>query len=95
MSGGTLETSPWMLRSLAEELENFVNNQWAFRLKDREPDLNKEEYNYEFELRTLDKIAEAAKAIYKAAQMAERVDYLLSGDDSENTFHLRWEEDNL
>jgi len=95
MSGGTLETSPCVLRSLAEELENFVNKQWAFRLKDYIPNPDNGEHDHQFQLKTLDKISEAAKAIYKAAQMAERVDYLLSGDESENTFHLRWEEDNL
>ena len=42
---------------------------------------------------TLDKFKEAVVALRRAEIMAQRVDWLLSGDDSEETFHVRWDED--
>jgi len=39
------------------------------------------------------KFAEAVTALRRAQVMARRIDWLVSGDDSEETFHCRWAED--
>ena len=42
---------------------------------------------------TMDKFREAVELLEKASIMVHRIDYLLEGDDSEETFHERWKED--
>ena len=54
-------------------------------------DSNSENYSEE----TLDKFKQAIETANKAAKMIQRIDWLLSCDDSEETFHERWIEDGL
>ena len=42
---------------------------------------------------TIEKFRQAAKVVRQAAFMAHRIDWLVSGDDGEDTFHARWKED--
>ena len=79
---------------LAEELRRFVNKQWQFKREERVPNVGDGEWEWDHKLsaKTLQKIEHTANMLYKAANMAHRVDYLLSGDDSEERFHLRWDE---
>jgi hypothetical protein len=46
------------------------------------------ENNYSPE--TMEKFKEAAATLRRAHIMAHRIDWLVSGDDSEETFHQRW-----
>ena len=39
----------------------------------------------------IEKFREAAHTLRQAAEMAQRVDWLLSGDDGEDSFLRRWE----
>lgn len=48
-----------------------------------------------FSVQTLLLMREAEKTIRLASQMIQRVDWLLSGDDSEEAFHSRWIEELL
>ena len=41
------------------------------------------------------KFAETADAVERAAKMVTRVDWLLSGDDGEDSFRRRWTEEGL
>lgn len=52
-----------------------------------------EKYGEDFSEKTIDALLDAVKAMRLARLLAERVDYLLSGDDSEETFHERLEEE--
>ena len=45
--------------------------------------------------KTLKKINKAKKYFNKIFKMTQRIDYLLSGDDSEETFNERWNEEKL
>ena len=42
---------------------------------------------------TIQKFEEAAVVLRKAAIMVQRIDWLLSGDDGEDTYHERWYEE--
>lgn len=42
---------------------------------------------------TIAKFEEAELTLRKAEAMAQRVDWLVSGDDSEESFHSRWKEE--
>ena len=47
----------------------------------------------EYEQKTIDKFEEGLLAIKKARVYLQRIDWLLSDDDGEKTFHERLEED--
>jgi hypothetical protein len=43
----------------------------------------------------IEKFTEAADLIERAQKMATRIDWLLSGDDGEDSFRRRWKEEGL
>ena len=43
--------------------------------------------------KTIDKFTQAIRVLKVAAIMLNRVDWFLSGDDGEETFHERWDKD--
>lgn len=49
--------------------------------------------NREFDKDTLYKFGETITVLRKAEKMVQRIDWLVSGDDSEETFHERWAEE--
>lgn len=48
---------------------------------------------YNFAPETVEKFKEALTTLRKAEIMAQRIDWLVSGDDGEESFHRRWNED--
>ena len=42
---------------------------------------------------TIARFKEASATLRRAAVMAQRVDWLVSGDDGEDSFHKRWDEE--
>ena len=52
--------------------------------------LTKQSLGYSEE--TLEKFSLAVKRLRQAAEMVQRIDWLISSDDSEESFHERWEE---
>ena len=48
---------------------------------------------YDYSIDTLNKFKKAAETCRKAAIMVQRVDYLVSDDDGEESFHKRWKEE--
>lgn len=44
---------------------------------------------------TIARLREAERTLRRAHAMAQRVDWLLSGDDGEGRFHERWEQEGL
>lgn len=44
---------------------------------------------------TIAKFQEAKETLDKAAKMLQRIDWLVSGDDGEDSFHKRWDEDGI
>ena len=49
-------------------------------------------YTYGFSIETIEKFREAAQTLRRAEAMANRVDWLISGDDDQEDFHRRWNE---
>ena len=84
MSGGHFDYRQYHIDDIVREIEclieyNDVDNEWG----------NSHGYSEE----TLAKFKEALTTLRRGAIMAQRIDWLLSGDDSEDTFHKRWEEE--
>jgi len=80
MSGGFFDYGQFHCTSMAEAIESLI-------IKNAAADKH-EKYNIE----TIEKFKEAVQYLKLAGEMAQRVDWLVSGDDSEGTFHERWKE---
>lgn len=79
MSGGHFDYAQYKLEYIADEIRNLI----ALN--------NNQEANYSDE--TIAKFLEADKMLRVAAVMVQRIDWLVSGDDGEESFHKRWDED--
>jgi len=44
---------------------------------------------------TISRLNEAADLLERAAKMLNRIDYFIEGDDGEESFNRRWEEDGI
>ena len=84
MSGGTFNHSQYQLQYIADEIQETVRNNTV-----------KDEYGYcnDFSEETLEEFRIAIKKLREAHVYAQRIDWLLAGDDGEETFHKRLKED--
>lgn len=78
MSGGHFDYSQFTIESLARDVELEIEN-------NNVPDEYGHKNGYGDD--TLERMREAAWALKLAAIYLNRVDYLISGDDSEKSFH--------
>lgn len=83
MSGGHFEGS-FYIYDIAEHIESLIE-------KNGKPE--EDGYVYKFSDETIAKFRYAAKILKEAATYTHRIDYLISGDDGEETFHKRLVED--
>lgn len=81
MSGGHFNYSQNRINDVVECLEYLLDDEEAQERRDTYSDA------------TLQKFKEAAEILKKAFVYTQRIDWLLSGDDGEETFHERLEED--
>lgn len=86
MSGGHFDYIQYRIDDAAEEIASTIARMGTY---DEDYDCNWPEYSPE----TVQKMRECEATLRKAAAMLHRVDWLLSGDDSEETFHERWKHD--
>jgi hypothetical protein len=88
MSGGYFNYDQWKLENMAGQIDRLIENN---------DDDSTDEYGCRrgrgYSLETIARFQEARSALMRAAAMAHRVDWLLSGDDSEESFHRRWDEE--
>jgi hypothetical protein len=86
MSGGHFDYIQYRIDQAADEVEQYIR-----KCESTETD----EYGYkpDFRPETLAKFRECESTLRRAAAMLQRVDWLASGDDSENGFHKRWAEE--
>lgn len=78
-----------------EEVESIIHNYWS--------DIDEKEYvrkyhhtkpnNYNFDKKTIKEFKKGLEILRKAYVYAQRIDWLLSGDDGEESFHERLKED--
>lgn len=84
MSGGHFEYKQYEMSRVADEIETLIQNN------------NKQDewgYTTNFNTETPDKFAEAVKQMRLASAMVHRIDWLVSGDDGEDSFHKKWDEE--
>ena len=82
MSGGTFDANQYVLSDIADDIErliagNSIKNDWG--------------YSRDFSNETLEKFEETVIQLKIASNMVHRVDWLVAGDDGEDTFHTKWD----
>lgn len=84
MSGGAFDHQQYTIQHIAEDIDTRIRN-----------NNYKNEYGYanNYSDKTLLRFKEAIVQLKKAHIYAQRVDWLLSGDDGEDTFHERLDEE--
>jgi hypothetical protein len=99
-----LNTSNMNINYIADQIEHEVLTNGKKKTDDelkeegwRDPDWYKKYpedlYHYEYPKEVIEKFKEAVIVLRKAAVYAQRVDWLLSGDDGEETFLERLKKD--
>lgn len=91
MSGGHFEYKQYTLGAIAEDIDRLINK--ALNYLDNPPKEDDYERCYQYRQETIDKFTQTRDALIEAAKMVQRVDWLVSGDDSEDSFHKRWQEE--
>ena len=78
MSGGTFDHQDWVVSQLADQMRDII-----------ESAENENQYSEE----TMAVLMQAEKHLRLAAVYIHRIDWLVAGDDGEDTFHARLEQD--
>jgi MoxR-like ATPase len=102
MSGGAFNYDQYKIGYIADQIEEVIVKNGLEKtpeeLKERwiDPDWYKKYpedlFHYKYPDEVIEKMKEAVKALKIAQEYAQRVDWLLSGDDSEESFLSRLEE---
>lgn len=84
MSGGHFNYAQYHITQMAEDIDTLIRN-------NKQPD----EYGYvrDYTPETLKRFQEAVDTLKAAHAMVQRVDWLVSGDDGEESFHERWDKE--
>lgn len=97
MSGGHFDYQQWRFNDIADSIEQEVfksgkpipENRWDHWDRQYYKEHPEEAVNYAYPEPVLRRFEEAVYALKRAAIYAQRVDYLLSGDDGEESFERR------
>lgn len=88
MSGGHFNYEQYKITDIADEVEHLIETN-NLEEKDEYGDC----IGRHFEPETIAKFKEALITLRRAQVMAQRIDWLVSCDDGEESFHKRWGED--
>ena len=102
MSGGAFDYNQYKIGYIADQIEEvIVKNGVKKTPEEIKDDWHNDEwyekypedlFNYKYPDEVIEKMKEAVKALKIAQEYAQRVDWLLSGDDGEESFLSRLEE---
>ena len=104
MSGGAFDYNQYKIGDIADDIEKTIQRNGRKKTKEElkeecwhQPDwyekYPEDLYYYEYPDEVIEKFKEAVKILRQAEVYAQRVDWLLSGDDGEESFLKRLEED--
>ena len=88
MSGGTFDYKQYEIDRIAEEIDTYVRNNGKEVNDEYGPS-----WTYNLTPETIDEFKEAVKFLRIAFVYAHRIDWLMAGDDGEDTFHERLKHD--
>ena len=104
MSGGHFDYAQYRIAEIADEVEKIIRKNGKKKSKEelketswRDPNWYKKYpedlYHYKYSDEVIEKFKEGFKILRQAEIYAQRIDWLLSGDDDEETFLERLKED--
>jgi len=105
MSGGHFNYKQHYLNDICEELEEVINKNGIektlaeikaenfFVDLDNKYEVSFYKYDYNYNKETIEEFKKAIKILKLAKTYADRIDYLLSGDDGEESFIYRLKEE--
>lgn len=88
MSGGHFDYAQHRIEDIASEIERLVENN-----HDTTPDEWGGTVGRKYPSKVIRKFKTAIRTLRRAQVMAQRVDWLLSNDDGEESFLRRWKKD--
>ena len=80
MSGGAFNYNDYHITGIADQIEEFIRD-------------NEDRSEYRYSEATIQRFREAVKLLREAGVYVHRIDWLVSGDDGEDSFHKRLERD--
>lgn len=80
MSGGAFNYNDYHITGIADQIEEFIRD-------------NEDRSEYRYSEATIQRFREAVKLLREAGVYVHRIDWLVSGDDGEESFHKRLERD--
>ena len=101
MSGGRFDYKQWHIENIADQIEQEVilsgkpipKQKWDYYERQEFEETHKQPMHYAYPEFVLRKLEEAVYALRAASIYSQRVDYLLSGDDGEESFIRRLSEE--
>jgi hypothetical protein len=96
MSGGHFDYAQYQINDIVNDIEQIIANN---NLEIAEDDKSKDDWgfdehsNYEYPPHIIEEFKNAVKYLKIAQVYAQRVDWLVSGDDGEESFMKRLDED--
>jgi hypothetical protein len=88
MSGGHFDYDQFSMGQIADEIERLIEINDS-----EETDAYGDKIGYFFPHEIIKRFKEAVQTLRIAQVMAQRIDWLVSGDDSEESFLRRWNDD--
>lgn len=88
MSGGHFDYDQYKISQIAESIESLI-----YQNDSKEKNEYGDSLGYGFSKETIQEFEKAVKILKEAAVYAQRIDWLVSGDDGEETFHKRLKND--
>ena len=89
MSGGHFDYNQYRLDDIAVEIDDIIKNNDNKELDE----VFKEPIGRHYPKEIIDLFKETAHTVRQARDMIQRVDWLLCGDDGEESFLSRWKEE--
>ena len=104
MSGGAFDYNQHKIGYIIEEIEEVINDNGREKTEEelkeeswRDPDwyekYPEDLFHYKYPDEVIEKMKEGIEVLKRAQIYAQRIDWLLSGDDGEESFLKRLEED--
>ena len=84
MSGGHFDYDQYKIQYISDEVEHLIHSN-----NSEEVNEYGEKLGYHYTYNTIAEFYNAVYALKKAQIYAQRIDWLVSGDDGEDTFHAR------
>ena len=94
MSGGHFNYDQYKIGYIAESVESLIErNRTPVDKRDRWGEWDDREFYYDYPDEIIEKFKEGLKILRQAEVYAQRIDWLVSGDDGEESFLKRLKQD--